>query len=84
MPAKLSLTVGAVTWFLWTVFVHTAEASKLGICNALFGQTTLLGSPFNVIDPLIIGLPLSLVTLVAGVLVARSRADAPEVSLRAD
>jgi SSS family solute:Na+ symporter len=84
LPAKLSLTVGAVTWFLWTVFVHTAEASKLGICNALFGQTTLLGSPFNVIDPLIIGLPLSLVTLVAGVLVARSRADAPEVSLRAD
>jgi SSS family solute:Na+ symporter len=77
LPAKLSLVVGATSWFLWTVFVHTAEASQLGICKALFGQVTLLGAPFNVIDPLIIGIPLATATLIIGVLAARSRAEAP-------
>ncbi|MDW5562174.1 MAG: sodium:solute symporter family protein [Methanomassiliicoccus sp.] len=76
MPAKLSLVVGATSWFLWTVFVHTAEASQLGICKALFDQVTLLGAPFNVIDPLIVGLPLAAVTLVIGVLVAQARHSA--------
>jgi SSS family solute:Na+ symporter len=79
LPAKLSLVVGAVSWFLWTVFVHTAEATQLGICKALFGQVTLLGAPFNVIDPLIIGLPLAAVTLMVGVLAtnAMHRTDIP-------
>jgi SSS family solute:Na+ symporter len=64
--AVFSLTAGAVSWFFWTVFVHTAEASQLGICKAIFGQVTLLGFPFNVIDPLMIGLPVAVVALIAG------------------
>jgi len=72
LPAKLSLVVGALSWFLWTVFVHTAEAAQLGICKALFGQVTLLGAPFNVIDPLIVGLPLATVTLVVGIAAANA------------
>ncbi len=78
LPAKVSLVVGGTSWFLWTVFVHTAEAAQLGICKALFGQVTLLGAPFNVIDPLVIGLPLATVTLAVGVLLSRSRAEAGE------
>ncbi len=78
-PAKLSLMTGAVSWFLWTVFVHTAEASQLGICKALFGQVTLLGAPFNVIDPLIIGLPLAIASLVVGIAMgAQSNEDIKE------
>ena len=64
-PAKLSLVAGALGWFVWAVFVHEAEAKPLGICQALFGQTTLLGAPYTVVDPLIIGLPIAAVTLVA-------------------
>jgi solute:Na+ symporter, SSS family len=64
--AKLSLVVGAVSWFLWTTFVHTAEAMQLGICKALFGQVTLLGSPWNVVDAMVIALPLSILGLVVG------------------
>jgi len=75
LPAKLSLVTGALSWFVWTVFVHRAEAEPLGISRALFGQTTVLGEPFTVIDPLIIGLPVSAVVLVAAVAVA-SRVDA--------
>ena len=75
-PAKLSLTAGGVSWLLWTVFVHKAEAEALGISQALFGRTTLLDAPFTVIDPLIIGLPLAIAALVIGLAVER-RADAP-------
>ncbi len=80
LAAQLSLVVGAVSWFLWTVFVHTAEAKQLGICQALFGQVTLLGAPFNVIDPLIIGMPLSIVTLFVGIMVSRSKAPAKDAA----
>ncbi len=74
LPAKLSLTAGALSWFLWTVFVHTSEAKALGISSALFGQVTVLGAPFNVIDPLVIGLPVSVIALVVGLVLSRSRA----------
>ncbi len=62
----MSLVSGAVSWSLWTIFVHKAEAEALGISQALFGQTTLLGAPFTVIDPLMIGLPAAIIALAAG------------------
>jgi SSS family solute:Na+ symporter len=73
-PAKWSLIVGALSWFIWTVFIHTAEAKQLGICQAIFKQTTLLGAPFNVIDPLIVGLPLAILTLAIGIAMVKVRA----------
>jgi SSS family solute:Na+ symporter len=61
--AIASLVVGSVTWFLWTGFVHKAESSVLGLSQLLFGQPAVLGMPWQVVDPLIIALPLSAVTL---------------------
>ena len=75
-PAKLSLVAGGVSWLLWTVFVHAAEAKALGISQALFGRPALLGPPFTAVDPLIIGLPAALLALAIGLAVER-RADAP-------
>ncbi len=60
-----SLVVGSVTWFLWTAFVHKAESSILGFSQLIFGQVAVLGMPWQVVDPLIIALPLSIITLVA-------------------
>lgn len=77
LPAKLSLGAGALTWFLWTVFVHKAEANPLGISQALFGHVTVLGRPFDVIDPLILGLPVSIIVLLIGILYVRNKAAAP-------
>ncbi|HNX16863.1 MAG TPA: sodium:solute symporter family protein [Methanoregula sp.] len=62
--AIASMLSGAVIWFFWTAFVHTAEAKPLGICQALFGKASLLGFPWAVIDPLVIALPVSLVVMV--------------------
>jgi SSS family solute:Na+ symporter len=61
--AIASMISGAVTWFLWTAFVHTAEAKPLGLCQILFGKPVLLPLPWSVIDPLVIALPVSMVVM---------------------
>jgi len=63
-PAKISLVCGALSWFIWTVFVHIKESSVLGICKFIFGKDALLGSPYTVIDPLVIAIPISVGTLI--------------------
>jgi SSS family solute:Na+ symporter len=50
----------AVIWFLWTTFIHSAEAIPLGLCQTLFGKITLLGSPCTAVDPIVIALPVSM------------------------
>jgi SSS family solute:Na+ symporter len=57
------MIVGAVAWFFWTALIHAAESKPLGICQALFGTPALLPLPWSVIDPLMIALPLSAVTV---------------------
>ncbi|MDW5563795.1 MAG: sodium:solute symporter family protein [Methanomassiliicoccus sp.] len=71
LAAKLSLGLGGITWFFWTFFVHIKESSILGICNFLFGQNAILGMPWQVVDPLVIALPVSIIALVAGILYDR-------------
>jgi len=73
--AVASLAVGAASWFLWTVFVHSAEASQLGICKWLTGSVTVLGAPWTVVDPLIISLPLAAAALAVGTLWERRRSQ---------
>ncbi|OPY25885.1 MAG: sodium/panthothenate symporter [Methanocella sp. PtaU1.Bin125] len=61
--AIAGLVTGAGAWFLWTVFVHEAESSVLGVCKLLFGTNALLGFPYTVIDPLVVAMPVSIVAL---------------------
>lgn len=70
-PAIWSLVSGAVVWFLWTAFVHVKESSLLGLCQALFGTSALLPMPWQVVDPLVIALPISTVVLLIGLAVTR-------------
>lgn len=62
--AFASMIIGAVIWFFYTVFIHTAEAKTLGISQYLTGSVTILGAPWTVIDPLIIALPVSIIVMV--------------------
>jgi SSS family solute:Na+ symporter len=66
LAAKLSLGLGALSWFFWTAFVHVKESSVLGISNIITGQPAILGNPWQVIDPIVIALPISVAALVAG------------------
>jgi len=74
--ATVSLLTGAVVWFLWMAFVHRAESSVIGLSQLLFGTPALLGYSWNVIDPLVIALPMSVVALLV---VLRFRQRAPSV-----
>jgi solute:Na+ symporter, SSS family len=59
-----SMVAGALIWFLWTAFIHAAEAKPLGLCQAVFGKVTLLGSPWTAVDPLVIALPVSMAVMI--------------------
>jgi SSS family solute:Na+ symporter len=63
LAAKASVAVGAISWFTWTAFVHVKESSVLGISEWLFGKEAVLNLPWQVVDPLIVALPLSVVSL---------------------
>ncbi len=78
MAASASLVAGAVAWFLWTAFVHVKESDPLGLSMLIFGQKAILPMPWQVVDPLIIALPLSVLTLVAVWLIERVMAPKTE------
>lgn len=63
--AKVSLLVGAVSWFTWTAFVHVKESQVLGISEFLFGKPAVLEGAWQVVDPLIISLPAAVISLLA-------------------
>ncbi|MDV2482220.1 sodium:solute symporter family protein [Methanoculleus sp. Wushi-C6] len=64
--AKMSLVAGAAVWFAWTAFVHIKESEPLGLSNLLFGVPAILPMPWQVVDPLVIALPLSAAALAVG------------------
>ena len=74
---RASLITGAAAWFLWTAFVHQAESAPLGISRLLTGSFALLGMPWQVMDPLLIALPLSTLVIIAGAFLDRPRKEVP-------
>jgi solute:Na+ symporter, SSS family len=58
---------GFLVALFMTLFTHTKESAPLLLCNAIFGKTSLaLGSKWEVVDPLVVALPVSaLVTMLA-------------------
>ena len=74
LAAKLSLIVGATSWFFWTAFVHIKESDPLGICKAIFGSKSLLaGTSWTVVDSLVIAIPLSILALFIGWYIDRKK-----------
>ena len=78
IAASVSIVVGALTWFLWTALVHVKESEPLGIAMMLFGQKAILPMPWQVVDPLMISLPLSIIALAAVWAIERMTASRDE------
>jgi SSS family solute:Na+ symporter len=53
------------------LFLHEKEAAFFGLARALTGQSTLLGSSFGLVDPLVYALPISILFTIAGSLLTR-------------
>ncbi len=47
------------------LFLHAKEAAVFGICEALTGKVTLLGGIWDFVDPLVFGLPVSIIVTIA-------------------
>ncbi|MEA2034729.1 MAG: hypothetical protein U9N40_04460 [Euryarchaeota archaeon] len=71
--ARTSLVTGALAWFIWTAFVHLKESQALGLSKLITGNDALLPMPWQVVDPIIIALPLSIVALTAVVVYEKAR-----------
>ncbi|MFA5453487.1 MAG: hypothetical protein WC248_07930, partial [Candidatus Methanomethylophilaceae archaeon] len=79
IAAKCSIIVGAVAWMLWAFFVEYGT-SKLGLCKMIFGVDSLASGTLGYVDPLVIALPLSAITLVIVCLV-RPIEDTTEIAV---
>ena len=48
----------------WFLFVHESESKVIGLVAAFFGKPALWGHPWNVVDPIVIALPISAVVTI--------------------
>jgi len=73
--AIASLLVGTFSSLFWLVFVHTSEAKPLGICQALFGKTTIISGTWTMVDPILIATPLAIIAAVVVSLVTQPSSE---------
>ena len=76
--AKISIACGAVSWAFWAFFIEQGTSTKIGLCQALFGEPYLIEGLVNYVDPLVIGLPISAVVLVICHFIFKDRYEIPE------
>ena len=68
--AKISMAVGLISWAIWAFFVN------LGIAGIIGTPMIIEGSWMNYVDPLVIGLPLSVAALLTARFVHSRKKDA--------
>lgn len=74
--ATAGIVAGMVVALGWLTFAHAANAARLMIGPALMGRPSLVPFPWNAIDPLVVGLAVSvLTTLVVSLLTPPLDAD---------
>jgi len=73
--AKASIVSGFGSCLVWMLFFHENEAKALGLCRAIFGQDTVSGLPWSMIDPQIIALPIAFIVFAAVSLFTRPVRD---------
>jgi SSS family solute:Na+ symporter len=72
-PGVISgMIIGTLFSVFWLLFVYSKSATALGISNLLFGKATLItGMPWNVMDPIVVGLPVAAIFTVVITLLTR-------------
>jgi SSS family solute:Na+ symporter len=77
--AITSISVGTVSYLFWALFINTGMSVFMPICKWITGNEVLFpDSLLAYVDPLIVALPLSALTLVAVWLIRRNKEDLPE------
>jgi SSS family solute:Na+ symporter len=75
--AIAGMIAGTATSFFWIAFVNAKSAAALGLAKGLFGAETLIASqPWPVVDPVVIGLPISFaVTILVSLFTKKTPAE---------
>lgn len=77
--ALSSIVAGSLAWLFWAAFVNIKvsalfklTATSPTLCQLLFGKASLLALPWSSVDPLVVGLPLSVLVLAVVAVIDRS------------
>lgn len=62
--AIASILVGFFGTSFWLLFIHQKEAEAVGLCKFIFNKPVLANYPYTVVDPIVVILPLSLITAI--------------------
>jgi SSS family solute:Na+ symporter len=60
----MSMLVGFFGTGLWLLFIHKKESEAIGLCKFIFDKPTLAIFPWTVVDPIVVVLPVSLLTAI--------------------
>ena len=71
------MVAGSAASHLWMRFFHAKEATVIKVCEWLFGVPTLAptGSNLDVVDPLIIALPIAIIATVIAQIISKKRIE---------
>lgn len=69
--ATAGMVAGVVAAMVWLAFGQASNAGRLMISAALFGRSPLVAFPWSVMDPLVIALPVSILTTLVVSLLTR-------------
>lgn len=58
------MVLGTCTSLFWLLFVYAKTAGGLGLVTLLTGQTSILAQPWCIMDPLVIAVPISLISTI--------------------
>ncbi len=79
--AIASIVVGTVSYLFMALFINTGMSIFMPVCQWLTGQAVLFpGSLIASVDPLIVSLPLSIITMVVMLLIGRSSSKRAEAT----
>ncbi|NCB00186.1 MAG: sodium:solute symporter family protein, partial [Clostridia bacterium] len=77
--AVISVLTGSLSSSFWLFFVHGKNAATIGLCQLLFGKPHLFAgttlAKLAMVDPVVIAVPLSALTLLAAGLMTRPDID---------
>lgn len=77
--ALASITVGTISYIVWALFINTGMSIFVPICKWITGNTVLFpDSLISYVDPLIVALPLSAITMLAVWALRKNSDDIPE------
>lgn len=61
--AKASIIVGTVSYMFWALFINKSDSVFLPICKFITGKQVLFDGTIALCDPLVVALPLSILTM---------------------